>query len=70
MNLSILLGFLNLGGPEAIVIIVGLLLIFGGKKIPDLARGLGQGIREFKDASKGTTTTTKDEATATEEKKK
>jgi sec-independent protein translocase protein TatA len=43
----------SLGGPEVIVIVLVVLLLFGGKKIPELARGLGKGIREFKDASKG-----------------
>ncbi|MDP5172613.1 MAG: twin-arginine translocase TatA/TatE family subunit [Bacteroidia bacterium] len=41
----------SLGGPEVILILVVVLLLFGAKKIPDLARGLGKGIREFKDAS-------------------
>lgn len=40
------------GGWEWIIIILAILLLFGGKKIPELARGLGKGIREFKDASK------------------
>jgi sec-independent protein translocase protein TatA len=54
MTLSILLGFLGgLGGGEIIVIVVLLLLFFGGKKIPELMRGLGKGMKEFKDASKG-----------------
>ena len=39
-----------LGAPELIVIVVLVLLLFGGKKIPELARGLGKGIREFKSA--------------------
>jgi sec-independent protein translocase protein TatA len=39
-------------GGEAILIGVVLLMFFGAKKIPELARGLGQGIREFKDATK------------------
>ena len=43
---------MNLGGWELFLIIVVLLILFGGKKIPELARGLGRGIREFKDASK------------------
>lgn len=43
---------MNLGGWEIFLIIVVLLILFGGKKIPELARGLGRGIREFKDASK------------------
>ncbi|MCO6357879.1 sec-independent protein translocase protein TatA [Roseivirga pacifica] len=40
------------GGPEWIFIILAILLLFGAKRIPDLARGLGKGIREFKDATK------------------
>ena len=46
--------FLGVVGPWQVVIIVALiLLLFGGKKIPELMRGLGTGIREFKDATKG-----------------
>ena len=45
--------FLGMVGPWQIAIIVVLvLLLFGGKKIPELMRGLGSGIKEFKDASK------------------
>jgi len=45
--------FLGLVGPWQIAIIVlVVLLLFGGKKIPELMRGLGSGIKEFKDASK------------------
>ncbi|MEM6262424.1 MAG: twin-arginine translocase TatA/TatE family subunit [Bacteroidota bacterium] len=40
------------GGGEWIFIILAIVLLFGAKKIPELARGLGRGIREFKDASK------------------
>ena len=36
-----------------ILIVLAILLLFGGKKIPELMKGLGQGIKEFKDASKG-----------------
>jgi sec-independent protein translocase protein TatA len=40
-------------GPWQVVVVVALvLLLFGGKKIPELMRGLGSGIKEFKDASK------------------
>ena len=41
------------GLPEIIIILVVVLLLFGGRKIPQLMKGLGQGIKEFKDASKG-----------------
>lgn len=40
------------GGWEWIIIILVVLIFFGAKKIPELARGLGRGIREFKDATK------------------
>ena len=43
---------LAIGTPQIIFIIVVVLLLFGGKKIPELMRGLGSGIKEFKDASK------------------
>ncbi|MBM3168870.1 MAG: twin-arginine translocase TatA/TatE family subunit [Bacteroidetes bacterium] len=47
------LGFLqNMSGGSLILIIVVILLLFGAKRIPELARGLGRGIREFKDATK------------------
>jgi sec-independent protein translocase protein TatA len=50
----IILGFLGgMGATEIILIIAVLLLFFGAKRIPDLAKGLGRGIKEFKDASKG-----------------
>ncbi len=42
-----------MGAPELIIIAIVLLLLFGGRKIPELMRGLGRGIKEFKDASKG-----------------
>ena len=50
---SILLGFMNLGGGEIFIVLVIILLLFGAKRIPDLARGLGKGIKEFKDAKDG-----------------
>ncbi len=43
---------LAIGAPQIILIVVVVLLLFGGKKIPELMRGLGSGIKEFKDASK------------------
>ena len=55
MKLSILL--FNFLGPEMLVIFLAILLFFGGKKIPELMRGLGKGISEFK---KGKNETEKD----------
>jgi sec-independent protein translocase protein TatA len=43
---------LGFGAQELIIILLILLVIFGGKKIPELARGLGRGMKEFKKASK------------------
>jgi len=40
------------GGPEWLIIILFAIIFFGAKKIPELARGMGRGIREFKEASK------------------
>ena len=47
---------LAIGVPQIILIVVVVLLLFGGKKIPELMRGLGSGLKEFKDASKDDTT--------------
>ena len=49
MNTTLL--FFNLGGGEIFVILLIVVLLFGSKKIPELARGLGKGIREFKNAT-------------------
>lgn len=48
--MSAFYGFLNLGGQEILVILLIVLLLFGGRKIPELMRGLGKGIREFNSA--------------------
>lgn len=56
---------MKLGTMEIILILAVVLLLFGGKKIPELMKGLGKGMKEFKDASKGEENST----TATEEKK-
>ncbi len=45
---------MKLGTGEIILILAALLLLFGGKKIPELMKGLGKGMKEFKDASNGT----------------
>jgi sec-independent protein translocase protein TatA len=43
----------SMGISEWLVILVVVLLLFGGKKIPELMKGLGTGVREFKNAAKG-----------------
>lgn len=54
MQLNAILLFLgDLGGGEIMVILVAVLLLFGADKIPGIARSLGSGIREFKDATNG-----------------
>ena len=59
-------------GPwQFVLILVVVLLLFGGRKIPELMKGLGQGMKEFKDASKGSNSSKEGEAkqeTTTEEK--
>jgi sec-independent protein translocase protein TatA len=49
---TIFAGFLGMGPTELVVILVILLVLFGGAKLPSLAKGLGQSIKEFKKASK------------------
>jgi len=48
MNPTLLLGLP--GGPEWLIILAIVLLLFGGKKLPGLMKGLGKGIKDFKDA--------------------
>lgn len=50
MNLNVIAGFF--GGQEIIIILVIVLIFFGGRKIPELMKGLGKGMKEFKDATK------------------
>lgn len=50
--MNTVLGFAFPGGWELIVIILFVIIFFGAKKIPEIARGMGRGIREFKDATK------------------
>jgi sec-independent protein translocase protein TatA len=44
------LGFGNFGGPDVLIILLIVLILFGAKKLPDLARGLGQSMNEFRKA--------------------
>ena len=55
MNFSIYsLAFIEgIGGPELMMIFFVILLLFGGQKLPELARGLGKSVREFKKATAG-----------------
>ena len=58
------------GGFELILILAVVLLLFGGKKIPQLAKGLGEGIRNFKKSVKDDETEVAKDETTTEEPKK
>ena len=59
MNMHNVLGFIGgMRGQELLLIALVVLLLFGGRKIPELMRGLGRGMREFKDASNGNTKNT------------
>jgi sec-independent protein translocase protein TatA len=51
MNPNPMLALFNLGGGEIILILAIALILFGAKKLPELAKGLGQGIKEFKNAT-------------------
>lgn len=53
--MNVMFGLFNLGGGEIILIFAVILLLFGARKLPELAKGLGQGIREFKKASREVT---------------
>ena len=54
--------FENIGGGELIIILLVVIVLFGPKKIPELAQGVGKGIREFKKAVKGVEDEIKDAA--------
>jgi len=51
MQLNPMLAIFNLGGGEILLILAIVLILFGAKKLPELAKGLGQGIKEFKKAT-------------------
>jgi sec-independent protein translocase protein TatA len=58
----------NLGTTEILLILLVILIFFGAKKIPELAQGLGKGIREFKKATREVEDEVSDEAKKLEEK--
>ncbi|MBR6178569.1 MAG: twin-arginine translocase TatA/TatE family subunit [Bacteroidales bacterium] len=59
-----------IGGQELIIILLIILVLFGAKKIPDLMRGLGRGVKEFKDGMNGTNVDTESKPkTETSDKK-
>jgi len=53
--MNTMFGLFNLGGGEIILILALILILFGARKLPELAKGLGQGIKEFKKATKEVT---------------
>ena len=55
---------MNFGAQEIILILLIVVLLFGGRKIPELMKGLGKGVREFKDAQNGNTETTEEKPKA------
>jgi sec-independent protein translocase protein TatA len=63
------MGFGSIGMPELLIILLVVLLLFGAKRLPELARGLGKGIREFKDATKNVEKEFKELEKGEEEKK-
>jgi len=54
-SMNIVFGLFNLGGGEIILILALILILFGAKKLPELAKGLGKGINEFKKATREVT---------------
>ena len=48
--MSLIASLMNLGGPDLIVILLIVLVLFGAKKLPELARGMGQAVKEFQKA--------------------
>ena len=48
--MSLLATFMNLAGPDLIIILLIILVLFGAKKLPELARGMGQAVKEFQKA--------------------
>ena len=60
-----MLQFMAIGTTEIVIIVLAIVLLFGGKKIPELMKGIGQGVRSFKDGMKDV----EKEINATDDKK-
>lgn len=60
----------NIGVPGFVIILLAILLLFGGKKLPEMARGLGKGIRHFQDELNGIKRQIEEEPTEEKKKKK
>ncbi len=69
-TLSAILLFGNIGIQEILVIALIILLLFGGKKIPELMKGLGKGVRSFKDGMKEVEKDIKSDENASSDKTK
>jgi len=63
--LSEMLGW-SVGWPEIVLIVIAILVLFGGRKLPELARGLGRGLREFRRELKGVRKDVEDSANVDE----
>ena len=68
MNHLLLFG--TIGATEVIILALIVLLLFGGKKIPELMKGIGKGVKSFKDGMKGIEEDIKDSSSEEEEGKK
>jgi sec-independent protein translocase protein TatA len=53
--MNAMFALMGLGGWEMVIVVIAILLLFGAKKIPELAKGLGTGIKEFKKATREVT---------------
>jgi sec-independent protein translocase protein TatA len=62
--MNAMLALLGLSGTELIIVLVAILVLFGAKRIPEFAKGLGKGINEFKKASREVTDSMENESTA------